>query len=667
MKRIIILIFLLLAGSMIFSQTYITSAIRNDTTLTAAGNPYYISGYIDVPDSVTLTLDAGVNIRLGAPGFLYIHGKVVAKGKPGNMVLFEDSVTNPTNPWAFIGILGEAHLEHTKFINWDGVFIGGNGPAFMGHCEFDGCFRGISSYRDSVYIDSCDFRNCQEAAVLRNNPQVNDCYFYQNLGVGLAIFGGVVSRCTFVENRWGAGIYDPDAHSQILHSTFKNNEVGAYLESDTTFGIDDTFTLRHNVFILDSTVQQNGQTSVMIVDVDVHQLEFKENILCSDFNFFQIYDKPLLDLSNNCYCGLDSVQIAAKVQWVNMSAPFNPYIFAPFYSNCVPDDVYPGDTDHDRIADMRDLLPIGIHFGQTGTVRPGATINWIGQQAPDWNTTQANGRDIKHIDSNGDGTINADDTLAIVQNYGLTHRSYKSSHGGPPLILQARNGMASPSAGDTVILDLLWGNMDTSIQNVYGLAAMISYDTSQIDDVRIEFADSWLGTPGANMITLGYHDPATGRIDLGMVRTDGMNASGFGRVASIIVVIDDDISKRQVPLHISFEDAYAVNVAGGEEPVGPRVELPFIDVSTGLNDDLTSSITIFPNPVSDGQLRVRLPEGHVGGDVRLVDISGRAIATQEVEPALGEISLALGRQPAGLYLLQLRLGERRAAVKVVIR
>ena len=164
---------------------------------------------------------------------------------------------------------------------------------------------------------------------------------------------------------------------------------------------------------------------------------------------------------------------------------FQSYIFTPFDSLCQPGVVYPGDCNYDQVANVRDLLPIGLNYNQTGPTRPNATLNWTGQPAADWNRQQANGRDLKHVDCNGDGTIDLFDIPAIILNYGRTHMSFKRS-GGFPLDLRTRSMASSYLPGDTVIFDLFWGNMDTAVTNAYGLIFSMQYDTSQLKPEAIE-------------------------------------------------------------------------------------------------------------------------------------------------------------------------------------
>ena len=48
--------------------------------------------------------------------------------------------------------------------------------------------------------------------------------------------------------------------------------------------------------------------------------------------------------------------------------------------------VWPGDTNNDGIANHFDLLPLGIGIDSSGPLRPNASLDWIGQEAPGWSS-----------------------------------------------------------------------------------------------------------------------------------------------------------------------------------------------------------------------------------------------------------------------------------------
>ena len=206
--------------------------------------------------------------------------------------------------------------------------------------------------------------------------------------------------------------------------------------------------------------------------------------------------------ANGC-TGLDSVQIV---------------------SQC--DSVFPGDTDYNGIANNNDLLPIGLAYGATGPVRTGASLVWTGQAAANWADTIIGAVNHKHIDSDGNGTVNDDDTLAIQQNYGFVHAIAPwDSRGGPsdPDLYFDLN-VDTLQSSTPFTFDLHLGTPSNPANDVYGLAYTVWFDQNTIDSasgIHMNFSPSWLGTVGVDMITLQHVVWQQGRMDVGMVRIDG--------------------------------------------------------------------------------------------------------------------------------------------------
>ncbi|MFK7971852.1 MAG: hypothetical protein AB8F95_15910, partial [Bacteroidia bacterium] len=147
MKQTIILITLLLIGSMIYSQTILGGTFRNDTTLTATGNPYHVSSFITVPDSVTLTLGAGVNLVFGDAVSMEVFGAFISNGQPGNEVVLEDAAKRGMYPgWSGVRVFGKATIQYTHFVKGEPALEFGsfstmsNQVSLVRHCTFDSSF-----------------------------------------------------------------------------------------------------------------------------------------------------------------------------------------------------------------------------------------------------------------------------------------------------------------------------------------------------------------------------------------------------------------------------------------------------------------------------------------------------------------------------------------------
>ncbi|MBL7885012.1 MAG: SBBP repeat-containing protein, partial [Bacteroidia bacterium] len=145
-------------------------------------------------------------------------------------------------------------------------------------------------------------------------------------------------------------------------------------------------------------------------------------------------------------------------------------------------DVWPGDSDNNNVVDNNDILPIGIHYGNTGTSRSIVSNTWQAFPATDWGALQSNNNDIKHVDCNGDGIIDMNDTLAINQNFSLSHSivpvtpEFRITN--PDIYFNSTS--TNYSSGTFVDLDIILGNATIPATNIYGLVFDINYDASLI-------------------------------------------------------------------------------------------------------------------------------------------------------------------------------------------
>lgn len=321
---------------------------------------------------------------------------------------------------------------------------------------------------------------------------------------------------------------------------------------------------------------------------------------------------------------------------------------------CAPANlVYPGDTDHDQIANAWDLLPIGLKYGQIGSTRPNATNNWIGQEADDWGDTLANGVDLKHVDSNGDGLIDTLDKEAIILNYALQHTSQKRTHSsGIPLLADFAPGPYNP--GDSIHVQIKLGNMDTLANDIYGIAFSISYDTSLVrpNGLEVSFASSWMGTEGSNLLTLSYDQFDRGQIDIAEVRIDQTDISGFGQIASMIVVLDDDIAKKGMDFRLEIQgDARLINAK--EEVMPMRLQTSEADVSTtALDPEQALGLKIYPNPASQ-EVLIQCKQADIES-ISIMNLSGQILHHKTSLGHLDQHQVDLSPFSSGLYLLRVQ-------------
>lgn len=319
--------------------------------------------------------------------------------------------------------------------------------------------------------------------------------------------------------------------------------------------------------------------------------------------------------------------------------------------------VYPGDANYNQAVNAWDLLTIGQHYGTTGPARLNPTLNWEGQLAANWGMTQTNGEDLKFADCNGDGIIDGQDTTAILVNYQSVHTgtSNRVGAGGVPLYFDMPTTPGNP--GDTIVVPLYLGKVDTPAVNIYGMAFSIAYDSSMIEpgSMRIEFDSSWVGSMGLDMIGLQKDLFAQEKIDLAFSRIDQQDQTGYGRIANIIIVLDEDIAKTMLPLQLSFRDIEANDHAGSLLAVDGRRGEMTVDTepntATPIPDELDFTLQVYPNPAHQ-QLTLSL-EGAYLESLILLNQVGNTVYNQS---GLRTQSLQISTMilPSGLYFLRLQ-------------
>ncbi len=353
----------------------------------------------------------------------------------------------------------------------------------------------------------------------------------------------------------------------------------------------------------------------------------------------------------------------------------------------VGDCVWPGDTDTSGLVNNFDLLNIGLGFGATGPARSNASIAWMGQPADEWAGSTPNSMvNYKHIDTDGNGTINNDDTLAIVQNWGETHNLTGSPDhqftdlppaDGSVVVIPFFIQPDTFQANTTAALPIMLGDIEDVVVDLYGLAFSITFDPEVIvpGSAYLVFDDSWVGDNNSDLIALQRTFYADGRIDVGMTRTDGNNISGEGKIASLFITIEDDIvlhggdDNRTVGLietQFGIENVLLITNQEEEILANPMTTIVLIQsIETGTEDGDAAAVVIdlYPNPVA-GQLHIDSPEAALTGVV-VYDVLGRLLYEYEYAFANKAILNTSGWD-AGTYLAKVQTDQGAVIRRIIV-
>ncbi len=350
--------------------------------------------------------------------------------------------------------------------------------------------------------------------------------------------------------------------------------------------------------------------------------------------------------------------------------------------NCV----WPGDTDTNKVVNNYDLLNIGLAYDSLGPVRPSANLMWLGQEGPDWMQAAPNGSNYKHIDTDGNGLIDANDTLAVSQNWGSTHNftgdddtefmpTYPPSSGADltiPFYVQPDTLIE----GEMISLPVILGESGNPAEDVYGIAFTLEYDTAVIvpGSVYMGFDQSWLGENNDDLISIHRDFFADNKVDIGMTRIDGTPMTDFGTLASLFITVEDDLlfnsgnnsgfTTTQDEAIFNITNVLVINHLGEEIEVIPsQTAAPVVATATSTHKpDLAGYISIFPNPATD---LLWIKTEHIKlSKIELLDISG-----QQVAVVLGPGSqqkMDLSQMSVGTYFVKIYSDEGVYVERVVL-
>ena len=359
--------------------------------------------------------------------------------------------------------------------------------------------------------------------------------------------------------------------------------------------------------------------------------------------------------------------VPTLIEFTNLGLEVAPVSLINGLVTILQPDVWPGDTDADEDVDHYDLLNIGLAYGAVGPARPDATTIWEAQVAPGWQlSTPASGIDYKHIDTDGNGLVDAADTLAIVQNWGLTANF---ANPGPPPTRAPNNLLYvqpdTVALGQDAVFDIMLGEAGHPAEEVYGLAFTIVYDTAAVEPgtTFASFGNSWMGQLYTNLLGLNRDRYEDGRIDVALTRIDGENISGYGPIAQLHITIQDVIFMRSADYEMFFqiENVRLINKMEDFLPVQSPQTIALVEdaVSSTAKLEVADGVEVFPVPARE-VVYLRSPESPIQA-AELLSLDGRSLARFQ-QPK--EIPLA--GLPDGAYLLRVWTERGLSVHRVVV-
>ena len=477
----------------------------------------------------------------------------------------------------------------------------------------------------AVYSDSCNYAYCETNGVAGNENNFAEIRFqdYCNIfGYNNTYSKVVLNTSCNIEgfNTFDTLIFNQPGQSVVLSDTVAVNDV---------------------LQIYSSAAQPTSLTGQAISNV----LSLPAGTVCTDYIYLQNIQATGGATFN---AGVNSVDLGNNSGWN--------------WSSCAPDtgNVWPGDVNYDLTSNLLDLLYIGIAYGQNGPTRPGATNNWTAQPAINWPYAFSNSANLHHADCDGSGTVDDLDTIAIVQNFGLTHPNRPAlplsvMGNGTSLYFDVPPGPVAPSTNVTV--PIMLGTAGFPMNELYGIALAVNYDNSQIipGTINIDFSNSWMGN-AASSLSMIRHDQINHVISFGWVRNDQQNISGYGEIARLSFTTQATATGNY---NLGFDAISALDKSEFLIPVNPVSIGTFSATGETLNDQM---VEVYPNPATD-VLYLNDPFHLLTGMV-IVDPAGKICITQYS----GDVNTVfdLSKLIPGIYFLKMQTAQGVMSKKITI-
>lgn len=341
-------------------------------------------------------------------------------------------------------------------------------------------------------------------------------------------------------------------------------------------------------------------------------------------------------------------QITSTNVLLRASDPLDPKVYhiSEIFRISPASTVWPGDIDNNGVADVYDMLPIGLNFGETGIPRSSISTEWKAFDALNWNKIQSNGLDMKFSDCDGNGVVYFQDTLAIMRNYGLTHPKTSNLRvaADADLFLIFTQ---PPVPGEIIEAEIWTGKSSAPVNSLYGIAFNLEFNADAVEpnSASLSFRDNWLGTIGTQTIGVYKAFESIGRIDGSLIRFDKTSKTGYGKIA--------DLKMRLKPsaqyLSIGFTANKAVNASGTPIILSPRSESVVMITTSAQNKANALQAEVYPNPTS-GEVYIKTAlEGKI--DITITNTLGEVVYKKTCEE--NNLQLSLKPLPGGAYFVKI--------------
>jgi hypothetical protein len=290
-----------------FAQTNVSGGIYNNTTWTLANSPYIVTDNIVVFPNVTLTIEAGVEVRFDNSKSIEVRSSsIVAIGSATDSITFTSNSTNPSaGAWdrLYLKLSLNSSFEYCKFLYANhGIYnINYQSLTSIKHSRFEFNNKGLysDSYGNVCTVDSCTFRFNGTGIDYNDYITISNSIISQNTtGINL-VSKSSITNC-LIDSNSTLGVF---TYSEVVINNNKFRANGTALEIGTS-------NEPPNVVSLNEIENNN-------IGFILHW--YTDNIFCNKIcnntalnvqNYVSIQN---LSMANNYWCTTDSTTIASGI------------------------------------------------------------------------------------------------------------------------------------------------------------------------------------------------------------------------------------------------------------------------------------------------------------------------------------------------------------------
>ena len=337
--------------------------------------------------------------------------------------------------------------------------------------------------------------------------------------------------------------------------------------------------------------------------------------------------------------------------------------------------VWPGDANHDHKVSYTDFLALVEGFNDHHRACMDTSTLWQGQARCNWNDTIGLKIEKKHVDCNGDGIIDFNDTNAIIRNYAKTGLKKKEDvwlcpppqKGDPELRIYSTTDTLVP--GHSLYASVYFGTPFLTAKGVFGIAFSISYDRNIFDgsSIQIDTSHQWITFNCDSPLVFFRNFPDEGHMDFVFARTNHIPIEGSGELANLKFHIKDKISLNTTSTKMTLGEFQFLSMNGPLSGV-MRTNDSFVVLGNTAIENTTntlSKIEIYPDPATD---YIILKSSNNLLSVRVFDYVGKQLINQKFGGNNNQEKIMLSSLNHGIYFVEvINVFKERSFQKIIVK